>query len=382
MDSVTQKNNLLSMTGIDQTEENTIAIVDLEIKTEDLETKTTENTYDITTLENIIQNFVQNDAPYIVYKKNIDQTIDGVKTFLKPLYVDGFQQIAQSFLGGTIYQPIKFCSGGKNNMSFSSEDGLWVNGITEFNKNVFFNPQTKYSTGKCTMTFDVNYGLNVVAPITLLPNALKISNISGLQDALNLATDVPDRSVTSLKIALNTILGENLNNAISFSTTGDIGAIGATFASCNSIICQAGIYRFQDTNPLLNVSIPCIPKPNASNPAMYDFLFYNTDFVSDYAHPVNFYIHSLTVLSPRKPLGTWIERKMDLLFSVTTFIYGAGYDVFKQTEKISLMIDVDTFKLKNPIQIKTGYYNRFGITSTNNIGDILNIKMIIHGYQY
>lgn len=71
MDSVTDKQSYLSMTGIDQTEENTESI---------------------TVLNAQIADFVKNVIPFIILKST-DQPIVGIKTFLQPIGTCGFEPL-------------------------------------------------------------------------------------------------------------------------------------------------------------------------------------------------------------------------------------------------------------------------------------------------
>ena len=377
MDSVTQKNNLLSMTGIDQTDENSMAILELETKmeentiaitglqtkteesiiaiaglqtkTDQIESKTTVNTDDITTLENLINPFVQNVAPYIVLKNNVTQTIDGVKTFLNPIFTNGFKPMKYSVMGQDFYEPITF------------------------------NPDGKYK-----MTFDVHKGLDVNAPIRLLDNALSINNISGLQDALNSAanTEVKDRSITTQKIALNTILGDNFNKAISFSTTGDISATIGTFTQCVSVICQAGSFGFLNKAPLLNVSIPCFPKI-ITGTREFNLHFHSINDVSylPYIYPFDFTIHSIAIRTPQKTDSfDYSFYSLNFLFTLITTIPSFA-DEYTYVNFGEIMVGTSTvFVLPNPLQIKAGV--KFFLKATNVIGYVEWLNFEIHGFQY
>ena len=220
MDSVSQKNNFLSMTGIDQTEENTEAISDISKQTE-------KNTTDISGITNTLTNFIQNDIPFFVRMNNLNQTTN----------INGFIPIKYTTMGYETFDKFIF------NPAVGSADG-----------------RTKTAAGKgYQMIFDVNTGLDVKAPITILDNSLTISKISGLQDALNNSAVIADRSITGKKIALNTILeenvanlaittykiayntilGANLNSAISISTSGRIDASAGTFTTFNTSVCYA-----------------------------------------------------------------------------------------------------------------------------------------------
>jgi hypothetical protein len=331
MDAVSQKNIFLSMTGIDQTEE---------------------NTDDILELQNLVFPFAQNVVPYIVLKNNVTQIIDGNKTFLFPISTNGFKPLKYNLLGKDFYEPI------------------------------IFNPDGKYQ-----MTFDVYKGLEVRAPINLMDNALYIKNISGLQDALNSRIFIPDQSITTEKIALGTILGNTLNPAISFSTTGDIASIGARFAVCNSMICQAGSYRFQNTTPLLNVIIPFIPAVTNVNPNtnVINFFLPNGSNMYRYRHPVDYQIHSMSILSSYVQAVDYISTINIYTYdkdgrSSESVEYPTGYKLlFRKTFTTIMGSRCDVITFDPPIFVtkdrSIGGDHSYNIVTTN------KNSYIIHGFQ-
>jgi hypothetical protein len=328
MDSVSQKNNILSMTGIDQTEENTESISEL---------------------QNLVFPFVKNVAPYIVQKNKINQIIDGEKTFLNPIITNGFKPIKYTVMGSDFYEPITF------------------------------NPSGKYQ-----MSFDFEKGLDVSAPIRLRNDALIIANIKGLQDALNTAanTEIHDRSVTTTKIALNTILGENLNSAISIDTTGDISAIGGTFAVCNNVICKSGNYQFQNSAPLLNVSIPCFPKI-ITGTRNFDLHFQAINNVSylPYIYPFDFTIHSIAIRAPHITDSFQIAvYKFTLEFrQIKKNPIAALPDIIIDNDFTIDMSDSYIYNLQNQILVEKGY--KLFLKATNVFGYVEWLNFEIHGYQ-
>jgi hypothetical protein len=234
------------------------------------------------------------------------------------------------------------------------------------------------------MTFDVHKGLDVSAPITLVNNALFINNISGLQDALNSANEVQDRSITTTKIALNTILGDNFNKAISFSTTGDIGATIGTFTQCVSVICQAGSFRFLNTAPLLNVSIPCFPKI-ITGTREFNLHFHSINDVSylPYIYPFDFTIHSIAIRTPQKTDSfDYSFYSMNFLFTLITTNPIPGFaDEYTYVNFGGIMVGTSTvFVLPNPLQIKAGV--KFFLKATNVIGYVEWLNFEIHGFQH
>ena len=157
MDSVTQKNNFLSMTGIDQVEENTLAIANV-------------NTA-VSSVNSTIANFVQNEVPFFVKKNGFDQIYN----------VTGFLPIQRkhndwNLEGSITWDPIVF------NPAYPNELGQLIK-AGDVDK-------------RYQMTFDCNKGLDVNGPITLKDNALKIANINGLtqqitdiQNSIKVGTD-------------------------------------------------------------------------------------------------------------------------------------------------------------------------------------------------
>ena len=271
MDSVSDKQSYLSMTGIDQTEENTEAIVVLNAQ---------------------IADFVKNVIPYIIRSSATDQFIDGRKTFYQPIGTCGFEPLV--LMGNQ--QPITF------------------------NKN-----------GRYKLVFYPDRGFHIDCPLTLLDNAISIKNVSGLQDAISDAKNspstapLPDRSVTATQLAYYTILGNNLAVDIAINTSGDItckntaktarirtDGITSTYADITTLIagsCTANKIQVLDKdiniNPLLNISIPFCPVTNTKyvNTNIVISFFSSpvaslpyTNRMLRYRHPFNYYIHGISIL--------------------------------------------------------------------------------------
>jgi hypothetical protein len=146
MDSVTQKNGFLSMTGIDQVEENTIAI-------DENKNALTNVSNAVAGVTNMVNKFVTEEVPYLVKTNGLNQIYN----------VSGFV-------------PIK-------------RENNWIGGTTTWDA-IVFNPPVQNMLGqnvlagdvgkRYQMTFDVNKGLDVNGPITLKDDSLKIANILGL----------------------------------------------------------------------------------------------------------------------------------------------------------------------------------------------------------
>jgi hypothetical protein len=231
------------------------------------------------------------------------------------------------------------------------------------------------------MTFDTTTGFHVESPITLRDNALKISNISGLQDALNSASEVPDRSITTTKIALNTILGENLNPTIFISTKGDISAIGGTFSVCNNVLCKSGTYQFQNSQPLMNVSIPCFPKI-ITGTRNFDLHFQaiNNVYYLPYIYPYDFIIHTITIRAPNPEFLQVTAYKFNLEFrQIKKNPIAVLADIIIDNSVTIEMYDSYTFNLPNTILVEKGF--KLFLKATNTIGFVEYLNFEIHGYQ-
>jgi len=270
MDSVTQKQNFLSLTGIDQTAENT----------EDIETLKEI----VIQLQSELDQIVKDDIPYYVSTQAIDQQIAGTKSFSNSIVTRGFEPF---YTAAGIFVPIEFST----------------------SRNI---------AKQYKLSFEPTLGVTVVGPLQLDDNVLKISNVKDLQTQLNKSIVIPDHSITTLQIAYNTILGNNLDPTISISTTGSILGGQGTFVALDVVTrvkapeVQAGIYKVYDATvvnapatPLLTVCIPCTPAvndttivqginlcvPNAISVTSTGIPCYQTR----YRHPTNFYVHSIAI---------------------------------------------------------------------------------------
>lgn len=250
MDSVTDKQSYLSMTGIDQTEENTESI---------------------TVLNAQIADFVKNVIPFIILKST-DQPIVGIKTFLQPIGTCGFEPLVM--FGKQ--QPITF------------------------------NPNGKYK-----LVFDPANGFQIDCPLSVVNDAISIKNVRGLQDALDNPKYVPlpDRSVSATQIAYYCIRGDNLVGNIAINTTGNIKCNNADITTLVAGSCTTNKINVVDnlfvSNPLLNISIPFCPVTN-SKAAQYNVAisFFSspvptlplTNRMLRYRHPFNYYVHGISIM--------------------------------------------------------------------------------------
>ena len=272
MDSVTQKQNFLSLTGIDQTTENTESI-------ESLNGTVVELQYEI-------DNIVQNDIPYYVSTQPIDQQIAGTKSFSDKIVTRGFEPFYNA--AGT-FVPIEF----------STSKGL---------------------AKQYKLVFEPTLGVTIVGPLKLDDSVLQISNVTDLQRQLDKTFVIGDHSITKLQIAYNTILGNNLDPTIKILTTGDITATIGTFLGLEALLrvkapeVDAGIFKILDpaapatqyAAPLLTISIPCVPAVNDTVVIQgINFCVPNAIFVTStgipccqtrYRHPTNFYVHSIAIV--------------------------------------------------------------------------------------
>jgi hypothetical protein len=350
MDSVSDKPSYLSMTGIDQTEENTESINVLNAQ---------------------IADFVKNVIPYIIRSSPTDQFIDGNKVFYQPIGTCGFEPLV--LMGNQ--QPITF------------------------NKK-----------GRYKLVFDPDRGFNIDCPLTLLNNAISIANVSGLQDALSDAKNspntapLPDRSVSTTQIAFSTILGNNLAVDIAINTSGDItckntaktarirtDGVTSTYADITTLIAGSStankfsvLDQNSSINPLLNVSIPFCPVTNSkllqtkiaisffSSPAA---VLPATNRMLRYRHPFNYYIHGISIMYAAETT----------VYSNTTTIIIYTYDSANAATLLgTASIPTNAGKIGDYFTLPTPLFVTSNMTLGGNISTPANSKQgtyVIMGYQ-
>ena len=277
MDSVSEKQAFLSMTGIDQLEENTEAIV--KINTD-------------------ISDFMRNQVPYFGLISDKPQTIEGVKTFTNSIVGRGIDPINSD--------PVIFNSRGRYKLSVSEVSGTTISG-----------------------------------PLNISDNTIAVSKVIGLQTALDNPTfTIPANFISGSQVKFFTIMGgnialdtiENFNikdatitgaklaTDMSFNTTGNITLTGAAkiksdygtikflTVGTNAFVPNLYVSSILVTDemtleayPQLHISIPFVPLLNDSA-TIGDISFFvpNISAVTNptirYRHPFSWKIHGISVL--------------------------------------------------------------------------------------
>ncbi len=285
MDSVSQKQNFLSLTGIDQLSENTdnieLGAVVLRQQAERL-----------TALEGQLDTINTNDIPNYVSTKATNQTIEGTKTFTN----------------------LVAATATATNLTVTTP-------ITTVGLNSFYNSQSKLFTDIALQTNDAGFsksklvynprtGVTIVGNL-FLEDGTKLKIADGTLDTLK------NTSVTTNTITTNTF------NVLTSATIISITAVTADIKSLTI-----------STNPLLNVSIPFQPSAlegmtvySATSPA----------FSITAPNPICFYASSNYVFKGvySSPVATDITACSSAL---TKYVYPTNYFI----THISAMFDGDT----------------------------------------
>lgn len=276
MDSVSEKQGFLSMTGIDKAEENSDAI---------------------DKLHSDISDFMKNQVPFFGVISNLPQTIQGVKTFTNPIVGCGIDALNQT---------IVLNSRGKYQLVIDSKNGTTISGPLFIDNNTL-------SIEKVVGLRETLNNPPTIPEQYISGSQLKLFTVMGANLALESIEDfnIKKATVTGAKMASKTITGENLASDISFVSSGEISVSRFTsdflttkFFSGGNISADGYFYKDSFTLspvPQLHICIPFVPLLNDSATASNISFFVPNIGVSinpmlRYRHPVAYKIHSISVL--------------------------------------------------------------------------------------
>lgn len=329
MDSVSEKQGFLSMTGIDKAEENSDAI---------------------DKLHSDISDFMKNQVPFFGVISNLPQTIQGVKTFTNPIVGCGIDPIDSN--------PIVFNSRGKYKLVIDSKNGTTIFGALNIDNN--------------TLSIDKVVGLRetlnnppTIPEQYISGSQLKLFTVMGANLALESIEDfnLKKATVTGAKIASKTITGENLASDISFVSSGGISVsrftsdfLTTNFFSGGNISADGYFYKDSFTLspvPQLHICIPFVPLINDSAAASNISFFVQNVSVSinpmlRYRHPVAYKIHSISVLYNTESISNSASIN---LFSYDSGGNGTGVILGTATLSSNAGISCDTYTFPKAILV-------------------------------
>lgn len=272
MDSISTKQNYLSMTGID----------------------------DIENLTSDMRNFVKEVVPNFV-TKNADETITSSKTFTNNVTTSGV------FVGtglASISDSISISVLSKTKVSIAPTLTRIANDVVELSGNVIV--KGTLLVGDNTLSMENVAGLKdaLAKSVTLGANSVVSSTIS---DSAILNRHIPVNEIDGSKIKTGTLTSQQLASNVNINSTGSIQSIGNITATGNLYVggSYTSVTRLIATSievgngtPLLNISIPFFPKTLIPK-TIGDVSFFVNDvtyLLTRYRHPVSYYIHGFSVM--------------------------------------------------------------------------------------
>lgn len=338
MDSVSQKQNYLSLTGIDQLSENTDDIETLNDTVAILKTQV--NALNALVNDEVVQQFVTvTDMSH--------QRVLGPKTFQEPLQTSGFK-----CLYDTVMQPSPI---------------------------VFYSPEYERETNKqqCRMGFDARQGVSITGGrLVLDANSLEPTMINGIVPAFQ---NIINTSITTTTANATTVNVSGTLKVQNATSTCQLLADNATFLAA-SVTNELKVGKLTiKSSPILNITIPF-------QPAIQDAVT-NTAFTSGnpicffagsgsnigstgatalantmqfYQHPTNYYIAHVGMMCDFDVLAT----------PTTTYKAAIIFDIYKNDWTTKLTSNGDaSFNVTNAT--RTGIYT-FGTPILVEAGTVLS----------
>ena len=342
MDSVSQKQNYLSLTGIDQLSENTDDIETLNDTVAILKTQV--NALNALVNDEVVQQFVTvTDMSH--------QRVLGPKTFQEPLQTSGFKCIYD-----TVMQPSPI---------------------------VFYSPEYERETNKqqCRMVFDARQGVSITGGKLILDaNSLEPTMINGIVPAFQ---NIINNSITTTTANASTVNVSGTLKVQNATSTCQLLADNATFLAA-SVTNELKVGKLTiKSSPILNITIPFQPAYQdavttvGTTPATFTTAYPISFFAGAgsnigstgvlaqanamlfYQHPTNYYIAHIGMMCDS-----------DTLAATTTYKTSVILDTYKTdwTTKLSSN-GLATFTVNNAT--RTGMYT-FGTPILVEAGTVLS----------